>query len=47
MSPERRIKAKIRGLRQYWIREREKIRQKENVAPSTVSVETIHSFAIL
>ena len=26
MSPERRIKAKIRGLRQYWIREREKIR---------------------
>ena len=25
MSPERRIKAKIRGLRQYWIREREKI----------------------
>ena len=30
MSPERRIKAKIRGLRQYWIREREKIRQKEN-----------------
>jgi len=30
MSPERRIKAKIRGLGQYWIREREKIRQKEN-----------------